>query len=88
MKSIKEFEKNLDDEHELCLQLASFGQSILLNVTELGCIIHFYGLVNGQKAHLIQNINQLIFLMLSTPTAEPEKPTRRIGFRTAECEKE
>ena len=83
-ENIKEFENELDDEHEVALQLTSFGQSILLNVTDIGysnpSIIHFYGYVNGQKSHLIQHVSQLSFLMIATPKAEPEKPPRRIGF--------
>lgn len=83
-ENIKDFESELDDEHEIALKLTSFGQSILLNVTGIGysnpSIIHFYGYVNGQKSHLIQHVSQLSFLMIATPKAEPEKPPRRIGF--------
>lgn len=83
-ENIKEFEDELDDEHEVALKLTSFGQAILLNVTDIGysnpSIIHFYGYVNGQKSHLIQHVSQLSFLMIATPKAEPEKPPRRIGF--------
>lgn len=81
---IKDFQNNLDDEHEVGLQLASFGQSTLLNVTDIGysnpCIIDFYGYCNGNEAHLIQHINQLNFLLLAIPKLDPEKPARRIGF--------
>lgn len=81
---IKEFQDELDDDHEVGLQLASFGQSMLLNVTDIGyanpSLIHFYGYCNGNKAHLIQHINQLNFVLISVPKAEPEKPARRIGF--------
>lgn len=83
-KNIKKFQDKLDDEHEVGLQLASFGQSILLNVTGVGysnpSLIHFYGYYNDNKAHLIQHINQLNFLLLSVPKTDPEKPARRIGF--------
>lgn len=81
---IKQFQDELDDNHEIALQLASFGQSIVLNVTHIGysnpSIIDFYGYYNGNKAHLIQHINQLNFLLLSVPKADPKKPARRIGF--------
>lgn len=84
--SIKEFQEGLDDEHEVGLQLASFGQSVTLNVTNIGysnpSLIHFYGYLNGSKAHLIQHISQLSFLLISVPKADPEKPARRIGFQT------
>lgn len=81
---IKDFQKTLDDSHEVGLQLASFGQSILLNVTNIGysnpSLIHFYGYYNGNKAHLIQHVNQLSFLLVSVPKSDPNKPARRIGF--------
>ena len=83
---IKEFQEGLDDEHEVGLKLASFGQSITLNVANIGysnpSLIHFYGYCNGSKVHLIQHINQLNFLLISIPKADPEKPARRIGFQT------
>ena len=85
-KHLKQFQDKLDDEHEVGLQLASFGQSVLLNVVEIGysnpSLIHFYGYVNGNKAHLIQHVNQLNFLMMSVPKSDPDKPARRIGFKT------
>lgn len=72
---IKEFQEGLDDEHEVGLQLASFGQSITLEVTNIGysnpSLIHFYGYCNGSKAHLIQHINQLNFLLISIPKSDP-----------------
>ena len=33
---IKNFQDTLDDEHEVGVQLASFGQSIILNVEKIG----------------------------------------------------
>lgn len=81
---IKNFQNELDDEHEVGLQLASFGQSMLLNVTDIGyanpSLIHFYGYCNGNKAHLVQHINQLNFVLISLPKTDPKKPARRIGF--------
>ena len=35
-KRIKEFEEDLDDEHEVAVKLASFGQSITMGVTDIG----------------------------------------------------
>ena len=71
MKQISEFEKNLDDEHEVALKLCNFGQSILLNVTDIGY----------HNPHLIQHINQISFLLMAVPKSNPDKPARRIaGF--------
>ena len=81
---IKEFQDSLDDDHEVAIQLTSFGQSILLNVTKIGysnpCLLHFDGFVEGKKAHLIQHVSQINFLILSARKENPTKPPRRIGF--------
>lgn len=86
MNRIKEFEDELDDEHEIALKLASFGQSITLAVTDIGysnpTTLVFYGYVGTQKATLVQNMNQLNFLLLAVKKADPEKPPRRIGFES------
>lgn len=83
---IKEFEDQLDDDHEVAVKLASFGQSITMSVVEIGysnpSTLVFYGFVGEQPAELIQHINQLNFLLLAVPKKNPEKPPRRIGFDT------
>lgn len=84
IERIREFEKDLDDDHEIALKLASFGKHITLNVTKIGynnpSIIVFNGYVEGNRATLIQHISQLSFLLVSVPKSEPDKPPRRIGF--------
>ena len=84
MEEIKTFQRDLDDEHEVGVYLASFGQCVLMNVTNIGyanpSIIYFYGFVNGKKSTLIQHVNQLNFLLTSVEKADPDKPARRIGF--------
>jgi hypothetical protein len=81
---IKDFQDDLDNEHEVGIQLASFGQNITMQVADIGyanpSLITFYGYVNGQYSELIQHISQLNFLLIACPKAEPEKPPRRIGF--------
>lgn len=88
MKSILAYESTLDENQEVAVQLASFGQSVVMQVTKIGysnpSIIHFYGYVNGNKSELIQHITQLNFMLTSLPKAEPERPTRRIGFQIEE----
>ena len=65
------------------LLLTSFGQSVLMEVTEIGyedpVLMVFRGYVNGYMSTLIQHINQLNFLLTSVPK-EPDKPKREIGF--------
>ena len=84
LRRIKEFQDELDDNHEVALQLASFGQSITLSVTSIGysnpSTLVFYGYVNGHPATLIQHMTQLNFSLLSVPKQDPGKPPRRIGF--------
>lgn len=84
MKRIKEFEDELDDEHEVSVKLTSFGQSVTMAVTSIGysnpSTLVFYGLVGGQRATLIQHVSQLNFLLIASPKADPQKPPRRIGF--------
>lgn len=81
---IRDFESKLDNDHEIALKLASFGQSITMNVVDIGysnpCLIHFYGYVNGQYTELIQHINQLNFLIMAVKKQDPSKEPRRIGF--------
>ena len=90
MHRIKEFEEELDDEHEIAVQLASFGKDILMNVTGIGysnpSTLVFHGFVNGQNATLIQHMSMLSFLLLAVKKPEPEKPARRIGFYPSEKE--
>ena len=81
---IEEFESSLDQEHEVGLMLTNFGQSILMQVTEIGyeksVLMVFKGIVNGNPSTLIQHINQLSFLLTAVPRQEPEKPKKKIGF--------
>ena len=87
MEQIKEFEEELDENQELAIKLASFGQTILMSVTDIGYCnpntIVFYGTIEGQNATLLQHMSMLNFLLLSTPKAEPDKPAKRIatGFQ-------
>jgi hypothetical protein len=83
-EAVEKFQESLDDDHEVGMQLASFNQRLLLNVTHIDysapTLMNFYGFVDGNRAHLIQHVNQLNFLLLAVPKAEPGKPARRIGF--------
>jgi hypothetical protein len=82
-RHIQQYEKSLDSEHEVGVMLTNFGQSVLMQVTEVSyeesVVLIFRGYVNGKMSTLIQHINQLNFLLTSMEK-EPEKPKRRIGF--------
>ena len=85
MEEIRNFEDTLDTEHEIALQLASFGSSITMIVTEIGYqnpdMLYFYGLINGKEAQLLQHVSQLNFLITSVERKDKTKPARRIGFK-------
>ena len=82
---IEEYESTLDSEHEVGLLLTNFGQSVLMQVTEIDyrmpVLMIFKGYVNGSKSTLIQHVNQLSFLLTSV-SKDPERPKQKIGFAT------
>lgn len=80
---IKDFERELDEEHEIGARLVSFGSTVIFRINDIGYygpdIISFYGQnEEGQKVQLIQNISQLSVLLVALKKLE-EKP-RRLGF--------
>ncbi|MCI8513105.1 MAG: hypothetical protein HFI93_00520 [Lachnospiraceae bacterium] len=83
-EQIVEFQANLPDTVDVWVQLASFGQSVLMVVDEIGFqnpdMLYFYGTVNGNEAQLIQHTSQLNFLLMTQPKSEPQVKPRRIGF--------
>ncbi len=87
-QQIKEFENNLDNEHEVALYFTSFGQSIIMNVTKISyqdpCLIFYYGNIKGQYSQLIQHINQVSFLLTSVQKQPSSASPRRVGFALIE----
>ena len=88
VQEIQEFEAALDEDHEVGLQLASFGSAMTMIVTDIGYqdpdLMYFWGTVNGRPAELIQHMSQLNFLIIAVEKEEPEQPARRIGFVLAD----
>ena len=86
---IQDFERTLDDKHEVGIMMTNFDQSVLMQVTqvtyEYPVLMVFKGYVNGREATLIQHIHQLNF-MLTTIEKEPNRPKRQIGFNTNQNE--
>ncbi len=84
MKQIQNFEKELDNNHEIALLLASFGTTVLMQVADLGYqnpdLMYFWGYVNGKYTQLIQHVSQLNFLITSIEKEDKSKPPKRIGF--------
>jgi hypothetical protein len=85
MEDISEFEKTLDDDHEIALKLTHVGQAVTLQVTDIGyanpCLMYYHGYVGEQKSLLIQHVSQVNFLIVAVPKRIPDKPPNRIGFR-------
>lgn len=83
VKLITEFEKTLDEEHEVACQLVSFGQTVVIHVTGLTYwnpkMVIFNGqLDDGSRVQLVQHVSQVSFLLLAAKKLNP-KPNR-IGF--------
>ena len=80
---IEEFERALDDQHEIAVRLASFGSELIFHAEQIGFsapnVITFYGKTEkGEKIQLIQHVSQLNFLLKAVKklAATPN----RIGF--------
>ena len=80
---IEDYEKKIPDDSNVAIWLTNFGQQFLMQVTQVAykdpVLIVFKGFVNGKESTLIQHINQLNFLLTTTPKS-PEEPKRKIGF--------
>ena len=80
---IRDFEKELDEEHEIGARLVSFGSIVTFHIEDIGYygpdIITFYGLNDkGEYVQLIQNIAQLSVLLVAVKKLGEK--ARRIGF--------
>ena len=69
---------------DVCVNLASFGQSLIMDVETIKYqnpnLLYFYGKVNDMDAQLIQHMTQLNFLLLARQKSKPNEDPRRIGF--------
>lgn len=85
---LKNFEEQLDEEHEVAMGFAGSGASVL-KIEGMGYfdpdIVTFYGTdATGGRTQLIQHVSQMNVVLRALPKpAERPKPTR-IGFRLAQ----
>ncbi len=83
-EEINEFQAKLSNDVDVCVALASFGTSMIMQVTDIGYqnpdILYFYGYINGNQTQLIQHVSQLNFVLMAVKKEEPDRPPRRIGF--------
>ena len=80
---IKNFEAELDEDHEIGARLVSFGQSVTFHIEDISYegpgIITFYGRTEAmEKVQLVQHVSQLSVLLIAVKKQQ-DKP-RRIGF--------
>jgi hypothetical protein len=82
---IREFEANLDREHEIGARMVSFGDTVQFHIVDMGYwnpdIVTFDGLdEGGRRMKLIQNVSQLNVLLVAMPKRSEHEEPRRIGF--------
>ena len=80
-----EFDKELNQEHEVGIKLVNFGQTVQFTVHNIGYfnpkLICFYGETpDGSAIQLVQHVNQISFLLTAVQRKNPEEPKRPIGF--------
>ena len=89
-EQIQEFQSGLTDDVDVCVALASFGTSMIMQVTDIGYqnpdMLYFYGYIDGNETQLIQHTSQLNFVLMAVKKEEPERPPRRIGFAAGDEE--
>ena len=87
---INDFNKSLDDENEVGLQLCNFGQTYTIYIQNIGywnpSLITFDGIdVNTKNpVQLIQHVSQISILLIKVPKLQPSEPKKPIGFNTWE----
>lgn len=85
---INDFNKNLDNENEVGLQICNFGQKITIYINDVGCwnpsLIRFYGsdTTTGNPVQLIQHVSQINILLVKLPKKNQTEQKRPIGFNT------
>ncbi len=84
---IKNFEEQLDEEHEVAMGFAG-GDAGVLRIEGMGFfdpdIVTFYGSdAGGAKTQLIQHVTQLSVMLRALPKEVEEVAPKRIGFRLA-----
>ena len=83
VRSINDFEKKLDNDHELGGRLVNFGSNLTFHIEDLGFwgpdFVKFFGSnEEGQPLELIKHISQVNVLLVSLNKVSDEP--RRIGF--------
>ncbi len=86
VEEIRSFEASLAVDEETGANLASFGSTRLIRITDLDFanpyLITFYGelIPGGGRAQLCQHVSQVNVLLTAIKVPTPGQPARRIGF--------
>jgi hypothetical protein len=84
---MNEYNDRLDHTRQVALRLVHFGQSMTINIANIGYwnpgIIIYYGTsIEGNPIELVQHVSQVSCLLTSVPREDPSKPKPPIGFAT------
>ncbi|NQW39373.1 MAG: hypothetical protein HQ469_09355 [Cyanobacteria bacterium] len=87
VRSINDFEKDLDSDQEIGARLVSFGSDVTFHIEDVSFwgpdMIIFEGFSSdGKKVRLLQHVSQLSVLLVAT--SKLHEKARRIGFDLAE----
>ena len=85
LDEIQEYDAALDAEHEVGVQLVSFGQTVIFHLEGMKyanpSLILFSGTLDtGEPVELIQHVSQISILLTKLRRRQPEKPKKPIGF--------
>ncbi|MDJ1016137.1 MAG: DUF6173 family protein [Paracoccaceae bacterium] len=86
---IRNFEKNLDNEHEVAMGFTDTGAGVI-KIEGLGYfdpdIVTFYGVdATGSRVQLVQHVSQLNVLLRAARKPDTAEAPRRIGFELAKA---
>jgi len=86
---ISNFDRSLDEEHEVGVRLVSFGQTVVFHLERIGywnpSLISFSGHTDdGNPVELIQHVSQISILLTKVARQNPALPKRPIGFGVGE----
>jgi hypothetical protein len=86
-RQIDLFQRDVGEEYDVVVQIASAGLAGTLEVDNIGfngpSLIVFDGILpDGNTAHLVQDISQISLLIIAVPRTDLSKPRRTIGFRS------
>jgi hypothetical protein len=86
---INDFDKSLDQDHEVGVRLVNFGQAVTFHLRDIGywnpSLISFSGYTEqGEPVELIQHVSQISILLFKMKRQDTSEPKRTIAF--ANCD--